>query len=220
MQVAGPVAVDDALRVPGGPAGVAHRRGRELVDRRPVERVRLGGQQLLVLVHRHPGELVGPSRLGERRTGHDHVLDGRRVRQDLREPRYQRGVHDDGVVIGVGSDVADLGRREPDVERVQDRAHRRHRHVGLEVLGVVPHEGAHALVGVHAQAPQRVRQPRGAAAGFRVSTAPDPVPGAGDNLAITEDRRPVAHDRRDRQRDVHYRAAHLATSYGCLTCIT
>jgi hypothetical protein len=137
------------------------------------------------------------------------------MREDLGELRNQRGVHDHGVVIGVGGDVADLSRREPDIQRVQHRAHRRHRQVGLEVLGVVPHEGPHALIGVHAQPPQGVGQPRGAAARLGVGAAPGPVPGPGDDLAITEYRGPVAHDRRDRQRDVHYRAAHLATSYGC-----
>ena len=59
-----------------------------------------------------------------------------------------------------------------------------------------------------------------APARFGVGAPPGPILGAGDNLAITEYRRSVAHDRRDRQRDVHYCAAHLATSYGCLTCIT
>jgi hypothetical protein len=82
----------------------------------------------------------------------------------------------------------------------------------LEVLGVVPHEGAHPLVGVDAQAAQRVRQPRGPAARFGVSTATGPILAACDNLATTEYRRSVAHDRRDRQRDVHHRAAHRASS--------
>ena len=73
---------------------------------------------------------------------------------------------------------------------MQDRAHRGHPQVGLEVLGVVPHEGADALVSVDPQPAERVRQPGGPAARFGVSTTPGPVPGAGDNFAIAEDGRP------------------------------
>ena len=213
------MAVDDALRVPGGPAGVAHRRGRALVDRRPVECVGLGGEQVLVAVHDHAGELVGSGRLGQRAAGHDHVLDGRRAGQDLGEPGDQRGVHDDDLVFGVGGDVTDVGRREPDVQRVQHRAHRGDRQVGLEVLGVVPHEGADPLVRVDAQAAQGVGQPGGPAARFGVGTAPGPVSGPGDDLSVAENRCPVPHDRCDRQREIHHRAPHRATSSGCLTCI-
>ena len=220
MQVGGPVAIDDALRISGGPAGVAHRRGRFLVQLRPVERVGLDGEQVVVGVHRHAGELVGPRCLAERTAGHDHVLDRGGMRQDLGQPGDQRRVHDDGVVLRVGGDVADLGRREPDVQRVQDRAHRGHRQVRLEVLGVVPHERADALVGVDAEAPQRVGQLGGPAAGFGVSTTPGPVAGPGNNLPIAEYGRSVPHDRCDRQREIHHRAPHRATSSGgCLTCI-
>jgi hypothetical protein len=60
----------------------------------------------------------------------------------------------------VGGDVADLIGREPDVQRVQHRAHGRDGQVGLEVLGVVPHERADPLVAVDAKRAQRVRQPR------------------------------------------------------------
>ena len=219
VQVAGPVAVDDALGVPGGPAGVAHRRGRTLVERWPVERVGLGGEQVLVAVHAHTGELVRAGRLGERAAGHDHVLDRGRMRQDLGEPGDQRRVHDDNGVFRVGGDVADLGRGEPDVQRVQHRAHGGHGQVGLKVLSVVPHEGADTLVGVDPQPTQGVGQPRGPAAGFGVSTTSGPVPGPGDNLSIAEYGRSVPHDRRDRQREIHHRAPHRPTSSRCLTCI-
>ncbi len=213
------MAVYDALGVAGGPAGVAHRRGRTLVERRPVERVSLGGEQVLVAVHAHAGELVGSGRFRERAAGHDHVLNRGRVRQDLGELRDQRRVHDDDGVFRMGGDVADLGRREPDVQRVKHRAHGGHRQVGLEVLGVVPHEGADTLVGVDSQPTQGVGQPRSPAACFGVSTTSGPIPGPGNNLSIAEYGRPVPHDRCDRQREIHHRAPHRATSSGCLTCI-
>ena len=107
------------------------------------------------------------------------------------------------MVLRVGGDVGDLGRGEPDVQRVQHRAHGRHGQVRLEVLGVVPHEGADALVGVHAEAAQRIGQAGGPPACLGVRAAPGRVLGAGDDLAIAEDRRSVTHDRRGSARQLN-----------------
>ena len=51
VQEVGPVAVDDALRAAGRAGGVTHRRRGPLVEQRPVEVVRLGVEQLAVVVH-------------------------------------------------------------------------------------------------------------------------------------------------------------------------
>jgi PAS domain S-box-containing protein len=61
--------------------------------------------------------------------------------------------------LGVVRDVDDLLGEQPDVQGVQDCAHRRDGEVGLEVLLVVPHEGADACVALHPQRRQGVRQP-------------------------------------------------------------
>jgi hypothetical protein len=60
---------------------------------------------------------------------------------------------------------------------VQHRTHRRHGQVRLEVLLVVPHEGADPVVTPHAEPAQGVRQLGGAAAhlGVRRERAPSPV---------------------------------------------
>ena len=53
--------------------------------------------------------------------------------------------------------VDELLGEESDVECVQHRTHRGHGEVGLEVLGVVPHERRDALVTVDAEPAQCVR---------------------------------------------------------------
>ena len=73
-------------------------------------------------------------------------------------------------VLGVVRDVGELLGEQPDVERVQHGAHRRHREVGLEVLGVVPLERADPLVPGDAQPAQGVGEPgRAPARGRRTS---------------------------------------------------
>jgi hypothetical protein len=52
----------------------------------------------------------------------------------------QRLVDDDRRVLRVVDDEAQLVRVKPRVQRVDDRADRRDREIGLEVLGLVPHQ--------------------------------------------------------------------------------
>ena len=70
------------------------------------------------------------------------------------EQRRQRGVDDDHLVLGVVDHVGQLLGEEPDVQRVEHGPHRGHREVGLEVLLVVPGEGAHPVPVAHPEAPQ------------------------------------------------------------------
>ena len=131
---------------------------------RPVDVVGPAGQQVLVLVHRGPcrrcrrGQRSG--RPGRRRRRARTVGSWGSTRG---QERQQRGVDDDDVVLGVVGDVDQLLGGEPDVEGVQHGAHGGHREVGLEVLGVVPHEGRHPLVAVDAEVvAQRVGELGGA----------------------------------------------------------
>jgi hypothetical protein len=73
------------------------------------------------------------------------VLHRLEVRQDAGEERQERGVDDDHPVLGVVGDVRHLLRGEPDVQRMDDRAHAGHGVVRLHVLLVVPHEGTDAV---------------------------------------------------------------------------
>jgi hypothetical protein len=74
------------------------------------------------------------------------VLDRGQLRQDPRQQRDQRRVDDDHLVFGVPDDEHELLGEQPDVQRVQDGAHARHREVRDQVLRVVPHERADPLV--------------------------------------------------------------------------
>ena len=92
----------------------------------------------------------------------DHdVAQRRQVRQHAGEQRDQRRVDDDHPVLGVVDDVDQLLREQPQVERVQHRAHARHREVGHQVLGVVPHEGGDPLVAGDARGRRAARGPGG-----------------------------------------------------------
>ena len=209
VQVGGPVAVHHALGHPGRAARVAHGGGGPLVDLRPAERVRGSAEQFLVQVHlvtrRRPARRPSRSPAGP---GQHDVPDRRQVRQHLGQQRDQGGLGDDHVVAGVVGDVADLRRVEPEVERVQHRAHRGDGQVGLQVLGVVPEQGGDPLVTVHAEFAQRVGQPGGAGPGLRVGLAAHAVRHGRDDLTVPIERSAVPHQRGYGQGHVHHRAEH------------
>ena len=114
-----------------------------------------------------------------------------------RTARQQGVVDDDDLVLGVVGDVDQLLGEQPDVERVQHRAHRRDREVGLEVLGVVPHEGRDPLVAVDAEVAQALvsRAARSAPTSAYVRRRAPPV-GRGDDLGVGVDRRAVLEEAR------------------------
>ena len=104
--------------------------------------------------------------------------------QQLAEGFGQAVVQDDDGVLGMVGDIDDLLGKEPDVQRMQDRAHRGHRQVGHEVLGVVPHEGGDALVAVDAQAPQGVGELSSLGAHLGERCPPRLLPGPGHHLLV------------------------------------
>ena len=147
--------VDDALRVAGRAARVTHRRGRPFVDLGPLETGRLRGEQLVVAQHVAERGRVAVA-------DHDEVLDRLELAGDLREQRHEAVVDDDHAILGVVDHVGELLGEQPDVERVQHRAHRRHREVGLEVLLRVPQERADPVAGLDPEPRERARQARSA----------------------------------------------------------
>ena len=119
------VRVGDALRVAGGAGGVAERGGVALVQLRPVVRRRPAGEQLVPVVHGDPVAGGGQQR-----------RPGRRRRRPRRAARSTAAAapwpaagsasrRRDHPVLGVVGDVGELVGEEPDVERVQHRAHAR-----------------------------------------------------------------------------------------------
>lgn len=199
------MAVGNTFRITGGARRVTHCGGGTLVDLGPVELDGLLGDQRFVRMHLHA---VGSVDAVGRVAGDDDVLDGGELRKLWVEQRQQRRVDDDDLVLGVVRHVDQLLGEESDVEGVQHRAHRRHGQVGLEVFGVVPHEGRHALVAVDAESAQCVCQLCATSSDIGVATTPRAVSGPGHDLGIAVDRAAVAQDLRDLQRCVLHCALH------------
>ena len=90
-------------------------------------------------MHRHVPEPAGVRRpVGV--TDEDVRLDGRELGSHLGQRRQDGRVDQDDPVLPVVHDVGQLLGEQPQVQGVQDGAHRRHGEVGLEVLLGVPQE--------------------------------------------------------------------------------
>ena len=129
-------------------------------------------------------------------------------RQHRPEDRRQAGVGEQHGVLGVADDVADLLRRQPDVDGVHHRSHAGDGEVRLLVLLGVPGEGGDPVAGLDAQAAQAGRQLIRA---IRQGPELDPARAlglAGDDFAVGVQRPAVLEDVPDRERKVHHRAAH------------
>ncbi len=207
VQVHRAVAVGDPLGLARGAARVADRGGRPLVDHRPGEDRGRRGECLGVGQDRLAGRL---ERCEVSLAGDQHVRDRRHQCERRRQHRQQAGVGENHPVVGVGGDEAELLRRQPDVQRVQDSAHGRHGEVGLEVLLVVPHERRDPLVAGDPQCPQRIRRPAGPLGDLAVACPPARAAGAGagDHHAVGERRGGGPHHRGDGERDVLHGALH------------
>lgn len=81
----------------------------------------------------------------------DHVLQRRQLGEQRGEERQQGAVDEDDLVVGVLDDPDQLLGGEPEVQGVEDGAHRRDGEVRLHVFRVVPHEGRDPLVPVDAE---------------------------------------------------------------------
>lgn len=138
------------------------------------------------------------------------MLDRRQLGQQGCEQRDQRTVDDHHPVRRVIDDPRQLLRRKTEVEGVQHRAHGGDREVGLDVLGVVPHERGRTLAVRHAQViAQSVRQLGRAGTDLREGTALRlSLTGPADHLRCSMDRRPVGQDPGDQQRYVLHGAQH------------
>ena len=129
-------------------------------------------------------------------------------RQDRPEDRRQAGAGEYHGVLGVADDVADLLRRQPDVNGVHHRTHAGNGEVRLLVLLGVPAEGGDPVAGPDTQAAQAGRQLiRAVGQGPELDPA-HPAGLAGNDLAVGIQGPAVLEDVPDRERKVHHRAAH------------
>src|ERR1017187_10128166 len=107
-------------------------------------------------------------------------------------------------------DVDQLLGEQPYVDAMQDRAHRRHGKVGLQVFLVVPGEGADAVSRADAQLSQRGGQTAPAFPYLLVAGAPHMVAGVGRPLARRVDAFAVLEDAANGQREIGYGAAYVS----------
>jgi hypothetical protein len=140
-------------------------------------------------------------------TDHDHVLEVPVVTKAL-ELLEQGLVDDDRLVFGVGGHEAELVGMQAGVDRVQDRAHGRDGEVELEVLGLVPQHGGHAVTAADAELGQGAGQPPRAGDRLAHRRAVHRAVGAPeDHLALAAQLLGSLDDRRERELVVvHHRA--------------
>ena len=163
-----------------------------LVELRVLPLVRVGaGEQLLVRV-----------------LDDEDVLD-RRVVLELVEQRQQHPVDDDDLVAGVRRDVREVGRMQPQVERVEDEAAARDAEVALHVLVVVPGERRDAVAALEPEVLQRHGELPGAPGAVAVRVAVEALVGEPrDDLLVREVRLRAPQERGERQLEVHHQAVH------------
>src|SRR5215472_17088181 len=195
------MAVDHALGMTGGAACVAHASGRPLVDFGPGESWFLGRKELLV-----------PQHVAQRRRvafADDHkVAHGLQARSDAGEDRHHRIFHQDDRVLGVVDDILELLGEKPQVEGVEDSAHQRHCEVCFEMLLGVPRQRPDAIIGSHAEAPQRSRQLFRPIGDRRVRCLAARHPLASHHLAASIDRAAMPEDGGDVYRKILHGALH------------
>ncbi len=194
------VRVDDALGPACRPARVTHSSRRILVHLGPLELGIAGGKQLLVV----QGAIA--LRL---RVRHQHlVLDPLEARHRV----GQRRVEEHHAILGVPHDVVKVVLEQPDVQRVQHGAHRRHGQVELEVASRVPSERRHAVAAPDPQLAQRARQAVGPLHDLGVARALHAVGGEAHDLALSEQLPRPLGDPAHEQRGALHQAVHLATA--------
>ena len=136
------------------------------------------------------------------------MLEGNLVAK-LVEHVPQHFVDDHDLVARVAGDVGQVVGMQPQVERVQHGAAAGNRHVGFEMLVMVPAKRGHAIAVFDAQFLQGHGQPLGPLDHVAIGVAMDRFVGQpGDDLAIVVQLLRAAEHRGNRQLEVHDQAVH------------
>ncbi|KAF1857266.1 hypothetical protein Lal_00014497 [Lupinus albus] len=178
--------------------------GGDGVHLRPVESVRLIGQQILV------AQQVGQA--GSRHVGavghHDDALQPGQLVGDALQQRQEGQVGEQQPVFGVVDDVGDLFREQARVDGMADHARAADAVIAFQMAVAVPGQRADSVARPHPQRRQRVRQLLGADPGVGVGVAVDrPLGGARHDLGVGMVERCVTQDRRHQQGAIHHHSA-------------
>jgi hypothetical protein len=145
------VRVQRALRIAGSSGRIAKARRGTLVEGRPFEAIVLSGKKFLVAEQVRNFLLRHVRPIGHR----DEALDGLQPRGELLDQRRERDVEEDVRILGVVRDVGDLIRKEPWIDRMDDRSDAGDCVVDLEVPVAVPGERRDTIVHLDAERLQR-----------------------------------------------------------------
>ena len=189
------VRIDHALGVAGGAGGVAHGAAVGFVDLRQRDVGGAGLEEILIAFH------------AVRHGAAERNDDGPVRRHPVLEPVVERQEHvvdDDDFVVGMGRDIADVGRAEPQVERMHDAAGRRDAVIAFQMRAVVPGQGRHPVALLHAGPDQGTGEFLRPVADFGVGLAEDRFVGPlGDHFLRRIDILHPPEQMIERQRIIH-----------------
>ena len=197
------VRVEGAFRLPGRPARVAHGGCGSLVDL-PVREVSgLGAREQILVLDRSVRRRAVADR--------DHVLEAGALAEVLDE-RPEHLVRDQDAIARVRRDVGQVVGVQAEVQRVRDHPAHGDADVGLEVLVVVPGEGADAVAVLQAElVAQGGRETARARRELGIGVAmPALVGKARDDLPVAEELLAAPQDRGHVELVIHDQAVHLS----------
>jgi hypothetical protein len=143
------VAVENTLRIAGGPGGVAQRRGGVFIEHRPVILAVLLRDQVFVglRLFGHAAHVLP--------IGHgNETLDIRQRRRQIMHQVGEGDVEEQHAAFGMVENVLDLLGKQPGIDGVQHRADARHREIKLEMTMGVPGECGDTVAGLDAHGEQ------------------------------------------------------------------
>ena len=147
---AGAVGIEHAFGAACGPGGVAKRRGRIFIQRRPrIARLR-NVHQRLVAMQRNPGR---HSSLGHGRSiaKHHYGAQDVQIRGDGSDDRQKGGIAENHAVFGMACDIGNIALAETGIDGVAHRARARNGVIQFQMPGAIHRQRADAVPGVHTQ---------------------------------------------------------------------
>ena len=206
MQQRRAVAVEHALGVAGGAAGIAKRSGTALLEHRPVASVAFAGDPRLVAAQALDAAVLRQRRVVAQGDPVAHRL---ALAPDRLHQRQEGHVEGQCPVFGMVDDPHQLLGRQTRVQGVDDPPAARNAEIQLDVSVTVPGQGGEPVAELQTQpldcCRDLARAQRGVAVRVTVGVAFD---AARDDLGVVVVARGELDQARDRQRQVLHRAQH------------